>query len=132
GGRQLMSEPTGRNERCRSTRLPNARGPLGTIAALVAVMGLLTGCGVSLQSMPKPGADRDNTYLVHATFSYVLNLPANAEIRDGSRDIGVVGDMRGEDYRATVDLRIKEAYEIPPRSTPGQRVDNPPGDPTGR
>src|SRR5699024_11925884 len=127
-----MSEPTTRTERSSSSRFTGTRGLLGTVAALVAAVGLLAGCGVSLQSMPKPGADRDNTYLVHATFSNVLNLPANAEIRDGSREIGVVGDMRGEDYRATVDLRIKEAYEIPPRSTPGQRVDNPPGDPTGR
>lgn len=111
----------------RSWRRPLA-GTASTAAALAASAALLTGCGASLQSMPKPGADTDDTYRVRATFDNVLNLPDNADVRDGSREVGVVGDMRVENYKATVDLRIKESYKIPAGSTARVRFDNPLGD----
>src|SRR5699024_9492410 len=131
GRRQLMADVTKRRRRRTpgsATRALGSGSPVGTVAALAAATGLLAGCGVSLQSMPKPGADTDDTYRVQATFDNVLNLPDNAEIRDGSREVGVVGDMRVTDYKATVDLRIKDSYDIPAGSTARVRFDNPLGD----
>jgi len=101
-----------------------------TLAGLVgtAVALSLTGCGLSLQSMPKPGHGAAHTYTVYATFSDVLNLPSDAQVRDGSQVVGSVGSMKEMDYLAEVQLRLKDGYHVPRGSTAEVRFDNPLGD----
>lgn len=93
-------------------------------AAVLAV----TGCGISLQHLPKPGVDTANTYPVHATFTDVLNLPAGAQVRVGPRVVGSVTTMAARDYRAEVTMRIKKSYRMPAGTTAQVRFDNPLGD----
>ncbi len=88
----------------------------------------LSGCGLSLQQMPKPGGLDEPTYSVTATFDDVLNLPASAEVRDGARVVGEVGEMRVDGYSAEVELRFLEDVEIPQGTTVEVRFDNPLGD----
>lgn len=97
-------------------------------AVLVVVALLLSGCGLSLQSLPKPGVDTRDTYALRATFADVLNLPVDAQVRDGARIVGVVGDMTERDYLAEVELRIKDSYRVPRGTTAEVRFDNPLGD----
>ncbi len=112
-----------RTDRC-SSRWTGLSGP----AVLVALAVLLSGCGLSLQSLPKPGVDTRGTYTLHATFADVLNLPIDAQVRDGARIVGVVGDMAERDYLAEVELRIKGTYRVPRGTTAEVRFDNPLGD----
>lgn len=95
---------------------------------LVVAALLLSGCGLSLQSLPKPGVDTRSTYALHATFADVLNLPVDAQVRDGSRIVGVVGSMSERDFLAEVELRIKDTYRVPRGTTAEVRFDNPLGD----
>lgn len=99
----------------------------GPVLLVVAAL-VLSGCGLSLQSLPKPGVNTRSTYAVHATFADVLNLPVDAQVRDGSRIVGVVGDMTERDYLAEVELRIKDSYRVPRGTTAEVRFDNPLGD----
>lgn len=95
----------------------------------VALLALvLSGCSLSLHDMPKPGGLDGSTYSVTASFDDVLNLPANAEIRDGARVVGEVGAMEVDGYRARVELRFLDGVEIPRGTTVEVRFDNPLGD----
>jgi ABC-type transporter Mla subunit MlaD len=101
-----------------------------TVPGLVAAVTLtaLSGCSLSLQDMPKPGGLNEETYSVTASFDDVLNLPANAEVRDGARVVGEVGAMEVDGYRAEVELRFLSGVEIPTGTTVEVRFDNPLGD----
>jgi len=101
--------------------------PLTAVIA-IALAVLLSGCGLSLQSLPKPGVNTSNTYPIRATFADVLNLPVDAQVRDGARIVGVVGSMRERDYYADVELRIDKSYRVPEGTTAEVRFDNPLGD----
>jgi len=48
-------------------------------ASLLAAAGLLSSCGISLQSLPKIGGISGPTYKLTAYFTNVVNLPANAQ-----------------------------------------------------
>ncbi|GAA3645264.1 hypothetical protein GCM10022237_00890 [Nocardioides ginsengisoli] len=97
--------------------------------APVLVAGLaLSGCSLSLQDMPKPGGLEGDTYSVTASFADVLNLPANAEVRDGARIVGEVGAMRVDGYQAEVELRLLDGVRVPRGTTVEVRFDNPLGD----
>lgn len=98
------------------------------LSVVIAATLAAAGCGVSLQSLPKPGVDRADTYPVHATFDDVLNLPVDGQVRDGSRIVGVVGSLDVDGYDADVVLRIKNTYKIPAGTTAEVRFDNPLGD----
>lgn len=97
-------------------------------AAGLAAATMLSGCSLSLQDMPKPGGLDKKTYAVTASFDDVLNLPANAEVRDGARIVGEVGAMEVDGYRAEVELRFLNGVEIPKGTTVEVRFDNPLGD----
>ena len=80
---------------------------LARVAAVAVLAVVPAGCGLSLQQMPKPGGLEESTYPVTARFTDVLNLPANAQVREGARVVGEVGSMTldGADiYAARVDV----------------------------
>ncbi|NHA00068.1 hypothetical protein G5V59_07390 [Nocardioides sp. W3-2-3] len=86
----------------------------------VALLALvLSGCSLSLQDMPKPGGLEGSTYSVTASFDDVLNLPANAEVRDGARIVGEVGSMEVDGYRARVEPALPRRGRDPARDHGG-------------
>jgi phospholipid/cholesterol/gamma-HCH transport system substrate-binding protein len=97
--------------------------------AALAVIGLLSaGCGLSLQSMPKIGGLGGPTYQLHATFSNVLNLPANAPVREGSALVGQVGSITTHDFKAYLVLNIRKDVRLPVGTAAQTRFDSPLGD----
>jgi phospholipid/cholesterol/gamma-HCH transport system substrate-binding protein len=103
-------------------------GPVRGIAALAAVGLLTAGCGLSLQSMPKIGGLGGATYQIHARFSNVLNLPANAPVREGSALVGQVGSITTHDFKADLVLNIRKNVRLPVGTTAQTRFDSPLGD----
>jgi phospholipid/cholesterol/gamma-HCH transport system substrate-binding protein len=86
------------------------------------------GCSISLQSLPKPGTQTGASYHLHATFANVLNLPINAQVREGSALIGQVSSISTRDFQAQVVLKIHQAVRLPMGSTAQVRFDTPLGD----
>src|SRR5690349_1564419 len=98
-------------------------------AAPAATMLALTGCAVSVDSMPlpQPGVDGP-TYRVRAQFDNALNLPERAHVKIGGTDIGVVSGIDAADFTATVDLEIRAAVRLPRGSRAELRQPTPLGD----
>jgi phospholipid/cholesterol/gamma-HCH transport system substrate-binding protein len=99
------------------------------IAAVGAATALLaSSCGLSLQSLPKIGGVSGPTYGVTATFSNVVNLPANAEVRLGALSVGYVSTIGLRDFQAVVKLRIKQVVKLPQGTSASIRFDTPLGE----
>lgn len=112
-----------------------ARPRAGTSRRLVAPVLLaasalaLSGCALSLQSLPKiTGVSSGPTYPVHAVFANVLNLPTDAQVRVGAQVVGQVGDIGTRDFKADLTLDIKKDVRLLARTTAQIRFDNPLGD----
>lgn len=86
------------------------------------------GCGISLQQLPKPGGLQGASYPVRAEFANVLNLPANAQVREGPEVIGQVSDITVSDFQAHVILKIANRTRLPVGTTAEVRFDNPLGE----
>jgi phospholipid/cholesterol/gamma-HCH transport system substrate-binding protein len=87
-----------------------------------------TGCSISLQSLPKPGTQSGPGYRLHATFANVLNLPINAQVREGSALIGQVASISTRDFQAQVVLNIHQGVRLPVGTAAQVRFDTPLGD----
>jgi len=97
--------------------------------ALVAAAALAaSGCGISLQSLPKLGGISGPTYAVKASFSNVVNLPANAVVREGAFEVGYVSTIAVKDYTAVVTMTIKKSVVLPVGTTVQVRFDTPLGE----
>jgi phospholipid/cholesterol/gamma-HCH transport system substrate-binding protein len=97
-------------------------------AALVTLAFTTASCGFSLQSFPKFGGLSGPSYPLHARFANVLNLPANAQVREGSAVIGQVSSISTHHFQADLTFRIRSAVHIPVGSTAQVRFDSPLGD----
>jgi phospholipid/cholesterol/gamma-HCH transport system substrate-binding protein len=96
---------------------------------LVAVGAVaLSGCALSLQSLPKASGISSATYPVHAVFANVLNLPTDAQVRVGAEIVGEVGAIDTKDFKADLTLDIKRGVRLPVGTTAQVRFDNPLGD----
>jgi phospholipid/cholesterol/gamma-HCH transport system substrate-binding protein len=85
--------------------------------AVVAVVALLaSGCGLSLQTLPKPGGISGG-YSLKAVFSNVLNLPLQAQVLIGADQVGQVSSISTKDFKADLTLTIKKAIKIPVGTT---------------
>jgi phospholipid/cholesterol/gamma-HCH transport system substrate-binding protein len=108
------------------------RGLRRTVVTLAAVMAgavALSGCALSLQSLPKiSGVSSGSTYPVHAVFANVLNLPTDAQVRVGAQVVGQVGDIGTQNFKADLTLDIKKSVRLPVGTTAQIRFDNPLGD----
>ncbi len=98
------------------------------VVALAGVALVGSGCGISLQSFPKFGAMSGPSYQLHAEFQNVLNLPANAQVRDGSAVIGQVTGITTKDFHADLTLKIRKSISLPAGTTAEVRFDSPLGD----
>jgi phospholipid/cholesterol/gamma-HCH transport system substrate-binding protein len=106
------------------TRRPRVLG-MATVAAAAVV---LSGCALSLQSLPKISSTATDTYPVRAVFANVLNLPADAQVRIGAEVVGQVGGISTRDFKADLTLDIKGSVRLPVGTTAQIRFDNPLGD----
>jgi phospholipid/cholesterol/gamma-HCH transport system substrate-binding protein len=107
-------------------KAPWARRWLVTALALVAVVG--SGCGVSLQQLPKIGGVPGPTYVLRATFANVVNLPANAQVRTGSFPVGYVSGIAVSNFQAHITMRVQRRIHIPAGTTAQIRFDTPLGE----
>lgn len=102
------------------------RGPLVFVAALATAVAV-GGCGVSLQSLPKYSGMKGPFYEVHAMFADVLNLPAEAQVREGVATIGQVSAISAHDFAADVTLQIERGVRLPAGSRAEVQFDDPLG-----
>jgi phospholipid/cholesterol/gamma-HCH transport system substrate-binding protein len=98
------------------------------LVGLVALAALTSGCGFSLQAFPKLGTQTGSGYPIHASFADVLNLPADAQVRDGSAVVGQVSAISTSAFRADLTFKIRTAVRIPVGTTAEVRFDSPLGD----
>jgi phospholipid/cholesterol/gamma-HCH transport system substrate-binding protein len=98
------------------------------LGAVVATTVAVTGCGISLQSLPKLGGVSGPTYNVKATFANVVNLPANAEVREGAFEVGYVSNIATKNFVAVVTMTIKRSVVLPADTTVEVRFDTPLGE----
>ena len=77
-----------------------ARRSVGAVLALVGAV-VLSGCAISLQSLPKFSGLNTATYPIHAEFSNVLNLPDEAEVPWGRKSSDRWGPSRPKISRPT-------------------------------
>lgn len=97
--------------------------------ALVAAAGaMLSSCSFSLQSLPKIGAMTGPSYTITADFSNVVNLPAEAEVRIGSFQVGQVNSIGLHDFQAVVKMKIKKSVKLPTGTTASIAFDTPLGE----
>jgi phospholipid/cholesterol/gamma-HCH transport system substrate-binding protein len=97
--------------------------------ALCGVAALaLSSCALSLQSLPKVSGLHGPTYPVYATFSNVLNLPNDAQVRAGAQVVGEIGAISTLDYQADLTLDIDKSVRLPVGTTAQVRFDDPLGD----
>jgi phospholipid/cholesterol/gamma-HCH transport system substrate-binding protein len=99
---------------------------VGPLMAAVAVA--LSGCALSLQSLPKVSGLGTATYPIYAQFSNVLNLPVDAQVRIGAQVVGEVGAISTHHYQADLTLDIKKSVRLPAGTTAQVRFDDPLGD----
>lgn len=101
-------------------------------AVRVVAVGLLamvaTGCGVSLQQMPKLGGAGQPTYSITAQFANVQNLPIGGQVRIGPVVVGEVGSISVRHFQADVLMQIYRRVAIPRGTTAEVRFDDPLGD----
>jgi phospholipid/cholesterol/gamma-HCH transport system substrate-binding protein len=98
------------------------------LAAAASLSLVTAGCGFSLQQLPKVGGITAPTYAVYAQFANVLNLPANAEVHEGTQNIGQVGSIKVNNFHADVQLKIRKNIRLPVGTTAEVRFDNPLGE----
>jgi phospholipid/cholesterol/gamma-HCH transport system substrate-binding protein len=80
--------------------------------ALVALLGL-TGCGLSLESVPMPSQVSGPSYELKAEFRNALNLPQGAPVKLRGNKVGTVQEIKAHDYVAQVTLRLRQDTPIP-------------------
>jgi phospholipid/cholesterol/gamma-HCH transport system substrate-binding protein len=88
----------------------------------------LSSCGISLQSLPKFGGVSGPTYTLTATFANVVNLPANAEVREGAFPVGYVSAINVKNFQAVVTMKIKKQTKLPAGTTAAIHFDTPLGE----
>jgi phospholipid/cholesterol/gamma-HCH transport system substrate-binding protein len=103
------------------------RRSAGLAVAGVATV-ILAGCGLSLQSLPKVNGFSGPTYPVSATFSNVLNLPADGQVRIGAQVVGEVTAISTRNFQADLNLDIEKSVRLPVGTTAQVRFDDPLGD----
>ncbi len=111
--------------RIRTTRW--VRRSVGVVLGLVGAVAM-SGCAISLQSLPKVSGLGAATYPVYAQFSNVLNLPDEAQVRVGAQVVGQVVAISTKDFQADLTLDIKKSVRLPVGTIAQVRFDDPLGD----
>ena len=100
----------------------------GLVAMLVALVMLLSGCDLTLRSLPYPGPTRGDTFEVTGEFANALNLPPSARVKWQGLAIGEVTRVRALDYRAVVSMKLSAKAQIPADVRAQIRLSSPMGE----
>ncbi len=73
----------------------------------------LTGCSLSLDSVPMPSQVSGPSYELEAQFHNALNLPQGAPVKLRGNRVGTVQQIKAHDYVAQVTLRLRKDTPIP-------------------
>ncbi|KIA63314.1 MCE family protein [Nocardia vulneris] len=100
--------------------------------AVLAAAGVLAGsagCAVTVDNvpLPKPGIGGPG-YTLHAVFRDALNLPANAHVKIGGTDIGMVSAISTTNFLADVEMQIRQDIQLPRGTSAELRQATPLGD----
>jgi virulence factor Mce-like protein len=77
--------------------------------------------------LPKPGVG-GHSYVIHAVFDNVLNLPDHAPVKVSGSNVGVVTDITTQNFQAEVTMRISSDVPLPTSTTAELRQATPLGD----
>lgn len=101
---------------------------LRRLPLVLAAMVTLSSCSLSLQDGPKIGAMTGPSYKIVADFSNVVNLPADAQVRIGSFQVGQVAQIGLHNFQAVVTMKIKQGVKLPTGTTASIAFDTPLGE----
>ena len=101
---------------------------VGWVATLVALVMLLSGCDLSLRSLPYPGPARGDTFTVTGEFANARNLPTSARVKWQGLAVGEVTSVKAADYRAVVAMKLSEKAQIPADVQAQIRLSSPMGE----
>jgi phospholipid/cholesterol/gamma-HCH transport system substrate-binding protein len=95
-----------------------------------------SGCGLSLQTLPKLDSLSGPFYHLKAVFGNVVNLPASAAVREGAFQVGYVSGISANNptsstqnqYSATITMAIKKSVPLPKGTTAQVQFDTPLGE----
>jgi phospholipid/cholesterol/gamma-HCH transport system substrate-binding protein len=104
-----------------------AKRSVGLVLGLAGAL-TLSGCAISLQSLPKVSGLDAATYPIYAAFANVLNLPDEAQVRVGAQVVGQVGAITTRDFQADLTLDIEKSVRLPVGTIAQVRFDDPLGD----
>ncbi|MGV9859120.1 MlaD family protein [Gordonia sp. NPDC003425] len=96
----------------RRWRVPTLLTMLVTIVIGVSGCGSLPGLTVEQIPLPAPGNIGDGITLT-ATFANALNLPSRAKVKLNGTNVGEVTDLRAENYRAVVTMKVSKNAKVP-------------------
>jgi phospholipid/cholesterol/gamma-HCH transport system substrate-binding protein len=82
------------------------------VVALAVILGL-SGCSLSLDSVPMPSQVKGPSYELEAEFQNALNLPKGAPVKLAGNKVGTVEEITAHDYVAHVTLRLRRDTPIP-------------------
>lgn len=82
------------------------------VAPLLGLLGLLAGCGLTLQDVPMPSLVSGPTYLLHLEFGDALNLPVDAPVKMDGATVGQVTAVRADGYRADVTVEVSTKVHL--------------------
>lgn len=89
-----------------------------TLAVLIAVALLGSGCGLTASDVPVPGGGvSGDSYELTTVFTDALNLPVKAKVKEGGVTIGIVERLSVDGYDAKVQLAIQADHRIPRGAT---------------
>lgn len=84
------------------------------VAAMLAVSGCGALPGLTVEQIPLPApGNLGDTITVSAQFENALNLPSRAKVKLAGTDVGEVTDIRAENYRAVVTMRVSTSAPVP-------------------
>jgi phospholipid/cholesterol/gamma-HCH transport system substrate-binding protein len=83
------------------------------LAGVLVVLLGLTGCSLSLESVPMPSQVSGPSYELKAEFRNALNLPQGAPVKLRGNRVGTVQEIKAHDYVAQVTLRLRQDTPIP-------------------
>lgn len=105
------------------------RTKLGVAVVAAATIATASGCSVTVDKLPLPKPSvSGESYKIHAVFQNALNLPAQAKVKVGGSDVGMVTSITTENFNANVDMDIRKDVELPEGTTAELRQATPLGD----
>lgn len=84
-----------------------------TARILLALVTLLAATACSAAEPLRPGQPRSGDTVFSVVFDNALNLPDGAPVKVGGLTVGNVTGIRAEDYRAHVDVALRQGEELP-------------------